>query len=322
MTAIASDRSGLVAGAALIASGMTVVGLVDNLVPMIAPRAHVWQFHLIRGALALTLLGAILAAFGRLGAARPKRLGRVAARSLVVSASMLLYYVSLPLMPVAEVAAGLFTSPLWVLGLSALLLGAPVGLWRLGAIAVGFAGAMMILRPDAEGVRAVALLPLTAGALYGAAILMTRTLCAGETTEAIVIGNFSVYTVAGAVGSALLATVPAPPALVAAAPFVAAPWGAVTPFLLGLIVVNALGAVTGIFLVTRGYQRTEPAAAALFDYSFLISASFWAWVFWGQALDAQALAGCALIVAAGAAIALGPEPRRRQAARPGEAAGG
>jgi drug/metabolite transporter (DMT)-like permease len=304
MTALPAPRRDLVAGAALIGAGMTAVGLVDNLVPMISPKAHVWQFHLLRGLIALALIAAALALTGRLGRARPRRAGPVALRSLVVSASMLLYYMSLPLMPIAEVAAGLFTSPIWVLALSALLFGAPVGPRRIAAIAVGFAGAMLILRPEAGGIRLAAALPLAAGALYAIAILMTRRLCADEPTEAILIGNFAVYTLAGAVGSAALALRPAGAELAAAAPFVFGGWGAVTPALAGLVALNALGAVGGVFLVTRGYQRTEPSAAALFDYSFLISASFWAWIIWGQRLDAQALAGAAMIVGAGAYIAL------------------
>jgi drug/metabolite transporter (DMT)-like permease len=303
MTAVVQPRRDLLAGAALIGAGMGVVGFGDSFIPLIAAQSHVWQFHLIRGAMALALIGLVLWGAGRLGAARPKRFRAVALRSVVVTASMLLYYASLPMIPIAEVAAGLATSPIWVLALSAALFREPVGRVRLGAIALGFSGAMLILRPDASGVEPGALLALGAGALYGTSILVTRRWCREEPTEAIVVGNFVMYALSGAVGSAALAGLGSPSALAGAAPFLFAPWGAVTPTLIGLIALNAAGAIAGIFLVTRGYQRTESSAAALFDYAFLISASFWGWALWGQSLDAQALLGAAMIVAAGAVIA-------------------
>ena len=50
--------AGLRFGAAMIVGGMAVIGFTDNFVRVIAEDAGLWQFHLLRSAMALPLLGA------------------------------------------------------------------------------------------------------------------------------------------------------------------------------------------------------------------------------------------------------------------------
>ena len=107
-------------GASLIVAGMTAIGFVDNFVWVIAAEISVWQFHLLRSAIALPLL-ALAAAFGlRL---RPNRPARVAARAALHGTAMLLYFAALGFLPIAQVGAGLFTAPLFVLLFAAILFG-------------------------------------------------------------------------------------------------------------------------------------------------------------------------------------------------------
>ncbi|MFG6569268.1 hypothetical protein [Sulfitobacter sp. 1A13679] len=71
-------KSGLAALCAV--SGMAALGLTDNFVPFITERGSLWQFHFVRGLLAVAIL-MVLAAFG-FGILRPRRFWAVAARSL------------------------------------------------------------------------------------------------------------------------------------------------------------------------------------------------------------------------------------------------
>ena len=52
-------------------------------------------------------------------------------------------------LPIAQVGAGLFTAPIFVLIFSALFFGLPIGKWRIIAVGLGFAGVLLLLRPDA-----------------------------------------------------------------------------------------------------------------------------------------------------------------------------
>ena len=59
-----------------------------------------------------------------------------------------------------------------------------------------------------------------------------------------------------------------------------------------------------IFMLTRAYQIAAPTYLAVFEYSMLVFASFWAWVVYGQTVGALAWAGMALVALSGTIIAL------------------
>jgi drug/metabolite transporter (DMT)-like permease len=297
-------------GAVLIVAGTVVIGFIDNFVRVIAAEVSVWQFHVLRSAIGLPLLALAAAAGLRL---RPRRPGLVALRSGVQAAAMLLYFGALPFMPIAQVGAGLFTAPLFVLLFSAALFGHRIGPRRTLAVAVGFAGVLAMLRPDPANLSLLTLMPVAAGALYGLSNLLTREWCAGEPVAALLAGFFAAIGAAGALACAGLALWPAPEAAVAAAPFLTRPWASPSGLVLFWIAAQAVGSLAAVGLITRGYQCAATSTLAVFEYAFLITASFWAWLLWGDALDPASLAGVAMIIASGAIIARAPRPSVREA---------
>jgi drug/metabolite transporter (DMT)-like permease len=299
-------RGGVAAGAALILGGMAVLGFTDNFMRLIADEAGLWQFHLMRSAMALALLAAAAAALG-LGMV-PKQPGAVAARSGALAAAMLLYFGAMPLMPLAQVAAALFTAPIWVLLFSAAFFGRPIGSRRAAAAALGFAGALAMLRPDPANLSAATLMPLAAGALYGLSNLLTRERCADEPVGALLASFFAALAIASVVALAVLARVEPPAAWVEAAPFLTAPWRPLSGALAFWVFVQAAGAVVAVAMVARGYQTGDTAALAVFEYGYLLAVAFWGWALWGDALGAVDAVGIAMIVASGAIIALTPAP--------------
>jgi drug/metabolite transporter (DMT)-like permease len=292
--------TGLGSGAAMIVGGMAVIGFTDNFVRVIAEDAGLWQFHLFRSAMALPLLAAAGGAFGL--ALRPRRWGAVAGRSAVQAVSMLLYFGSLPMMPIAQVGAALFTAPIWVLLFAAAFWKRPIGPRRMLAVGLGFAGVLVMLRPDPANLSLVTLMPVAAGALYGLSNLLTREWCSDEPVGALLFGFFGAMGLAGALVLMLLAAVP-PAAWAEAAPFLTAGWAAPTGRFLFWTFVQAAGSLVAVGMIARGYQSGETSLLAVFEYFFLASVTFWAWVVWGETIDAPSLVGIALIVAAGLAIA-------------------
>lgn len=293
-----ADGSGIAFGAAVIVGGMAIIGVSDNFVRFIAEEAGLWQFHLYRSALALPML-ALGAAFLGLGL-RPRQPWRVAVRSAANAAAMLLYFGALPMMPIAQVGAALFTAPIWVLIFARLLFKHRIGPRRLLAVALGFAGVLLTLRPDAAALSFVTLMPLAAGAVYGLSNLLTREWCAEEPVGALLGGFFVAMGLASAVALALIAWLEPP---VSPAPFLLEGWQPITLRLTFWTFVQAAGSLVAVGMLYRGYQSGETSALAVFEYSFLISASATAWVLWGETPDALSLAGIALIVAAGAVLA-------------------
>ena len=294
------DRFGASGQAAIaVLAGMMTLGFADNLLRLVTAESSLAQFHLLRGGLALAMMGAVAAA--GYGVIRPKRPLAVLGRSLFTAGAMVIYFGCLALMPIGVVVAGLFTAPLFVLVIEAVFQGKRVGPVRLGAVALGFAGALMVIRPDPAALDPVAFLPILGGLLYAVGAVATRAWCEGEGTLALSAGFFGVLALLGALGSVLL-----PGDVPGAAGFPLRGWMPLTPALFGWIAVQALGALIGIACIFRGYQRGEASFVAVFEYSLLVFASLWALVLWGEGVPGLALVGMGLIVVSGAVIALRP----------------
>lgn len=290
-----TNRAGLAALSTL--AGMTTLGLVDNFVPNITPNGSLWQFHFLRGALALALLG-LIAALG-FGVIRPKRIGAVLARSVFTACAMLIYFGCLAFLPIGVVVAGLFTSPLWVLLITVAVQGKDVGPVRWGAVVVGFIGALMVIRPDPAALDPVAFLPIVAGMLYAIGAVATRAWCEGETTLTLSAGFFGMLMVMGGIGLLILA----PGGPEGHAGFVLRGWVPLTGGMFFWITVQAVGSLLGIGLIFRGYLIGDASEVAIYEYSLLVFASFWAWMLWGQTVPVLALLGMVLIAGAGILIA-------------------
>ena len=91
-------------------------------------------------------------------------------------AGMALWFHAIVAMPLAEATALHFTLPLYAVIFAALFLGEKVGWRRWSATAVGFLGALIVLRPGAVPVSAEAVMVLASAAFYGGAVVMIKLL--------------------------------------------------------------------------------------------------------------------------------------------------
>ena len=278
-----------------------VIAFTDNYVRVIAADGGLWQFHATRTAMAFAIL-ALVAVPLRLRL-WPKRPGPVLARSAIHGTAMLIYFGALAFLPVAQVAAGLFTAPIFVLLIQRIAYGQPIRGLQVLAVAVGFAGVVLVLGPEAvTGATFAALLPIIAGALYAMSNIATREWCAGETAETVVAGFFGMLGVMGLVGMAVLWAFP-----------VAVPEGAEGFLQRGAVwpsgsflwwtFVQAAGSLLGVGMIVKAYQIAEASKVSVFEYVILPASAAWGFVLWGERLAWLAVAGMALIVLAGVLIA-------------------
>ena len=296
----APDRT--LAAAGLIIVYAALIGFTDNWVRVIAAEAGLFQFHATRSAMVLALVALAAAAVGlRL---RPKRIGAVLARSSIHAVGMVIYFGALAFLPVAQVAAGLFTAPIFVLLIGRFAYGHAIGPVRVAAVAVGFLGVVLVLGPEAmAGATVAAAVPVLAGAFYALGNIATREWCEGESAVVLTAGFFLVLGLFGLIGVGVLTLLPLPVAE-GTAGFVTR--GAVVPSA-GFWVwtfVQAVGSLVGVGMMVRAYQIAEAGRVAVLEYLVLPASAFWGWVLWGEVLAPLAAGGMALIAVSGAMIAL------------------
>lgn len=288
------------AAAGLMAFAAVIIGFTDNFVRLIAADHSLWQFHAARTAFAAPLM---LAAAPLLGLQlRPRRWGGVLLRSALMSTAMVVYFGCLAFLPVAEVAAALFTAPIFVLLITRFAFGQRFGSRRLFAVLLGFAGIVLVLHPGAGAVRLVALAPVAAAALYALSNIATRQWCAGESAATLTLGFFlalGLWGVAGLVLAALPHGIPA-----GADGFILRGWTPLDATFLEVTLMQAAGSLVGVGLMARAYQLAEASQVAVFEYLLLIASAVWGVLLWGQSFPPTALVGMAAIILAGSIIAL------------------
>ena len=285
-----------ITAAVLAMAGMAIISLVDNFVIEMSRSHGLWQFHVLRAAVAVPVL--IAAAWLTGQSLRVRRPLRLTARCLSIATGLVIYFSALGALPVAQAGAGLFSAPIWVLILSAILFRYPITAGQALSVFTGFAGVLMLLQPDPRNLSALSFLPLGAGVFYGLGALLTRYWCAEESAMVLAIGVF--------VALGLVAMVPLigfsfwP---VSDSPgFLTRGWTPLTPHFTWLALVQTVGAIITMPMIAQAYRIGTPAYVAVFEYSFLIFAGLWGLLIWGQDMALTGWVGIALIIAAGMAM--------------------
>ncbi|GIT92282.1 membrane protein [Jannaschia pagri] len=289
------DNKPLVAAAAIL-SGMAIIGFIDQFVKVIADQSSLWTFHIIRTVMIWAIILGWLALRG--GRLRVVNWRGLVARSAIMSTAMIIYFGALGFLPVAQVAAGLFTAPIFVLIFSVAFFGLTIGPLRIGAVLAGFLGVILVLSPDPSSMSPFVFLPLLAGAFYATAVIATRQWCPEEGAAELSLGIFTAMGIWG-LGGVSVMTVLGP-----GDGFLSAAWVWPNSEVLFWCAVQAIGSLLAVILLTRGYQLAEASIVSVFEYSVLGFSALFGWLIWGDTLGWFGVLGLALIVAAGSVIAL------------------
>ena len=228
----------------------------------------------------------------------------IAARTVFMVTSMLLYFGAMPMMPIAEAGAGLFTSPIFVLLFSAILFGERIGFRRILAVLVGSVGVWCVLQPGADGVTIYQLMPILAGACYAIGSIITFRYLQDESAFAILFSFLVAIGISGAVITSVFTVFPASDLLIATAPFLFSGWETVDAQYWLYLFIIALGATVALSLMTRAYQLAQTSYAAIFEYAYLLSVSYFSWLFWDITPNALGVVGIVFIIASGVIITL------------------
>lgn len=289
-------------GGMMLATGISIFGLTDNLTLFVSDTISVGQFHLSRSLIAIVLL--IIVGWMSSTSVLPRNWLAVGLRTLFIVSSMMLYFSVLPMMPLAEAGAGLFTSPIFVLLFSKLIFKESIGYRRVMAVAVGSIGVLLVLKPGGGGFTPYHLLPTIAGALYAMCSTTTYQYCRNESPLALTMGFLVTIAVVGAVSTSAMTVFPASDQLLAEAPFLFRGWAEVDGMFWLIMMAIAGAGMIAMILINNAYQVTPTSYAVVYEYTYLIAAGLGGWLIWGSVPDGWSLIGIAMIIAAGVIITL------------------
>ncbi|KAB7613669.1 DMT family transporter [Amylibacter sp. SFDW26] len=298
MRAQPQNKTLLAAG--LVVLAMSSIGFSDNLVYFISDDIGVWQMHAIRNVISCVLL-ALIGVYLKWDFV-PKKKIWVLLRSLFITSGAMLYFAVIAYMPIAQAGAALFAAPIFVLIFSVLLFKERIGLWRIGAIFLGFIGVLLVLKPSASDFSILSVLPLIGAAFYALGLIVTRVKCSDEAAGVLAFWFLATMAIYGMIGASYFFWI-SPPAE-ADITFATRGWIWPSAYATGIITLMAAIAMGVMTAQAKAYQMADASYLAVYEYSFLISVGFFGWVMWGQAMDWLSIIGMGAIIVSGALIAI------------------
>ena len=278
-------RSQALRGIGLMLAAVSMFSCLDAmskyLAALYAVPTIVWARYVSQMLLMLAFLGPRL---GR-GLLRTANLRLQLLRGAVLTASSLLFLTALSRMPLAEAASIAFMAPLFIAVLSGPVLHERVEGRTWVALAFGFGGVLLIVRPGGGLFTFASLLPLASAFMMAVYQLMTRRLAGRDASLTTLFYPAVVGSVAVPLVFPVSMTLPANA--------------------LHLAMFCALGVLGGIghFFLIRAHFHAPPSVLGPFMYGQLVTAVMLGWLVFGQLPDGAAVLGMLLITASGLALA-------------------
>ncbi len=253
----------------------------DTMVKAAGETMPLGQIIALRGALSLAVVGFFAWRAGLLTRLTALYSAPVGWRTLGELASTVLYLGALMQIPIANASTIAQAAPLVITAFGAFLLAERVGWRRWTAVAVGFVGILVIVRPGAEGFNLWSLVALASVFAVALRDLATRFIV--KTTPTLYIAFVTTVGVfgAGVVMSLFETWVPV--------------GGTELLLLIGSAVTVLLGQVFSVIAMRHG----DMSVVAPFRYSFIPYAILLGWLVWGDVPDLLDVTGIAIIVATG-----------------------
>jgi drug/metabolite transporter (DMT)-like permease len=285
-------RSGALLGIGLMLLGMFMFSVNDVMGKWLVATYSVGQVLLLRSAAALAVLLPIMRR-RKVPLALPPRPGLHALRIAFSTLEVAAFYWAVTYLALADVMTYYLAGPIYVAAFAVFWLGERLDRPRILAIAVGFLGVVVALRPSAATLSLPALIALAGSVFYSLLLITTRTL--RETDDATL--------VLGQILGALIFGI------------TAAPFHWVTPGpddLVGLLLLGIVSMAAHV-CVNRSLKIAPASVVAPYQYTLIVWAIVLGYLAFGDVVGFWTLVGAAIICMAGLALLL----LEREAARRG-----
>lgn len=269
-------------GACFMVGSMATFTFNDAIVKYVAQGMPTFQMVFLRGVCATILLIGLAHATGALRQPIPRDDWKwVIGRSLAEVASFFPFILALTHMPLANVTAILQALPLTITAAGAIFLGERVGWRRWTAIAVGFVGVLLIVRPGGADFDLWSLVALSAVLMITLRELLTRRLSRDVPSLKV-----AIFTALGVMILGFAISVPSG-------------WASVSLGQGGLIALASVFILGGYLFSIMAMRVGEVAAVTPFRYTALIWGLLLGWAVFGDWPKPLTLIGAALVVSTG-----------------------
>ncbi|MRU15831.1 DMT family transporter [Roseovarius sp. A21] len=247
----------------------------------------------------LVMLAVIMPLSGGFKVMRTRRLKMHLLRGVCVVIANMCLFLGLAAMPIADAVAVFFISPLVITVFSVVFLGETVGMRRWAAIAVGFMGVLVIVKPGTSAFQIASLLPMLAAMLYAVIHIVARKIGGTESAATMAFYIQVTFIIASAgfgltLGHGAYATETHP-----SLSFLLRAWGPVMAEDWPVLFMLGLSGVMGGFFISQAYRLSEAAFAAPFEYVAMPMAIMWGVTVFGTWPAPTAWIGIALIIGSG-----------------------
>ena len=203
----------------------------------------------------------------------------VVVRAVLGTVSLATTFYAYSLMPMADTTAFLFTASLFIPVLGIVVLKERVGPWRWGAIAAGFIGVLVMVRPTGDVYVLGVAVALAAAMMHATLQIVLRYIGSYERPETTTFYFFLIGVIITAVPLPFIAVRPTP---------------AEIPLLLGV----GLAGAAAQMLLSMAFRDAPAAVVTVFNYTSIVWATLFGWLIWNDWPAPVILAGAAIVIAA------------------------
>ena len=290
---------------AFIMVAMTCISINDMLIKLLSGDYPLHQMVFVRSVIGIAFSLVILQFEGGFTLLRTDRIWLHILRGLCIVWANMAFFAAIAVIPLADATALYFVAPLFITLLAIPCLGERVGPRRLGAVAFGFLGVLIMLRPGGGGMEIapswqILFLPIAAAFGYACMQILTRKLSVASKASAM-----AVYVQGTFISISLIFGVVAGDGRFAigleneSAIFLlrAWTWPSEDDWLL-FFLLGSMAAIIG-YALSQAYRLAHAGTIAPFEYMALPLSIFWGWAIFGQFPDFWVLSGILMIAASG-----------------------
>jgi drug/metabolite transporter (DMT)-like permease len=238
----------------------------------------VFQVMEMRSVIGFFMLLPLVYAAGGLDAMRTRRPLIHIGRNVAHYAGQFAWLLALGMIPLAELVSIEFTTPFWTAVLAVIFLGERMNARKVGAVALGFAGVAVIVRPGLSGIETGHLVMLAGAVGFGISAVTVKLMTRTESVVRIIFWMLIIQSVIGLIPA--IRVWQNPPAEL---------WPAI-------LVISFTGAFAH-YCLARALTHGEATVVMPMDFLRLPVMALVGWLVYSEQLDAYAAVGAVLILA-------------------------